>query len=396
LLRSDCVTIYAGEDDRKLTAHVAVLSNSGSPSLQKLVQPGWRESSEGCIDWRHTSSQTVERVLAWLYVHDYQSPDPVPREIGDPHETGNGRHASEAREGSQPLTQRIEVVDEIPVDVEFDDAPVDVAVEPEAEAEVAAEVAADEPEPEAGAVPDEPQPEVAAVLDDAAAEPDLLETEDPDLQNAIFESCSVRPLTPLGKCAGVPPVMTVHKTAAGVFEDREFPQKAFSYLEPLLTHVDVYSFAKYHLLSGLQELALQRTIVTLRKLDCSVEVAEQELTKAIEFVYDNIPADRGNEEPMRKLFSQFAAANYTSLLHGSFEALITRGGDFALDLARKLSRRLLAHGVSAALVDDEREGRIQNLEHEVQERDREIKALSASLEDTWKWGRGLNKKGKRR
>ncbi len=82
-----------------------------------------------------------------------------------------------------------------------------------------------------------------------------------------------------------------------------------------------------------------------------MEFAEQELTKAIEYVHDNIPADKGNEEPMRKLLSQFAAANYTALFHGSFEALVTRGGSFTLDLARKLSRRLLAHGVSAGLVE---------------------------------------------
>lgn len=94
----------------------------------------------------------------------------------------------------------------------------------------------------------------------------------------------MRPLTPLGRCAGVPSITMAYKTAAGVFEDRKFPHEAFSYLEPLFAHVEVYSFAKYHSLSGLQELALQRTIVTLRKLNCSLPVTEQELTKAIEFV----------------------------------------------------------------------------------------------------------------
>ncbi|KIW81841.1 hypothetical protein Z517_04867 [Fonsecaea pedrosoi CBS 271.37] len=330
LLRSDCVTIRAGEDDSKFTVHEALLSKSGSPSLQKLVEPGWKESSEGCIDWRHTSSQTVERILTWLYLRDYQSPDPVPREIG--------------------------------------------------------------PEPVADVVLEEPQPEVEPP---EPAEPDLLEAEDPELQHAIFKSCSIRPLTPLGKCAGVPPVVTAHKTAAGVFEGLEFPHKDFSYWEPLLTHLDVYSFAKYHLLSELQEIALQRSIITLRKMDCTVEFAEQEVSKAVEFVYANIPADRGNEEPMRKLLSQFAAINYTSLMHGSFEALITRGGDFALDLARKLSRRLLARD-SDALVQDELEDRIRNLEAQLQERDREIQKLNGSLNNASDWDWGISKKGKRR
>ncbi|KAH0834571.1 hypothetical protein FOPE_03683 [Fonsecaea pedrosoi] len=330
LLRSNCVTIRAGEADSKFTVHEALLSKSGSPSLRKLVEPGWKESSEGCIDWRHTRSQTVERILTWLYLRDYQSPDPVPRKIG---------------------------------------------LEP------VADVVLEEPQP--GVEPPEP------------AEPDLLEAEDPELQHAIFESCSIRPLTPLGKCAGVPPVVTARKTAAGVFEGLEFPHKDFSYWEPLLAHLEVYSFAKYHLLSELQELALQRSIVTLRKMDCTVEFAEQEVSKAIEFVYANIPADRGNEEPMRKLLSQFAAINYTSLMHGSFEALITRGGDFALDLARKLSRRLLARD-SDALVQDELEDRIRNLEARLQERDREIQKLNGSLNDASDWDWGISKKGKRR
>lgn len=233
LLRSNCVAIHAGEGDCKFTVHEALLSKSSSPSLQKLVKPGWRESSEGCIDWRHTSSQTVERVLTWLYLRDYQSPDPVPREVGDPGETGSGRHASEAREDSQPTAERYKGVDETPVEVEFNDAPIDLAVEPEPDAEAAPEVATDEPEPEADAVPDEPQPEVGAALDDPAAEPNPLEAEDPELQNAIFESCSVRPLTPLGRCAGVPPVMTAYKTAAGLFEDREFSMLFFEASLPL-------------------------------------------------------------------------------------------------------------------------------------------------------------------
>jgi hypothetical protein len=36
---------------------------------------------------------------------------------------------------------------------------------------------------------------------------------------------SMRPLTPLGRYAGVPPVTTAYKTAAGFFEDEELPYK---------------------------------------------------------------------------------------------------------------------------------------------------------------------------
>ena len=91
---------------------------------------------------------------------------------------------------------------------------------------------------------------------------------------------------------------------------------------------------------------------------------------------------------MRKVRSQFAATNYTSLLHGSFETLVARGGDFTFDLARKLCRRLKAHGFSGGMVEDQLE--------RMRERDQEIKSLNASLNESLIWGRGFNRKGKRR
>lgn len=77
--------------------------------------------------------------MTWLYFRDYQSPDPVPQEVGELGETGSGRHVSEAREDSPPVVERNEGVDETTIEAEFNDAPIDLAVEPEPEAEVAAD-----------------------------------------------------------------------------------------------------------------------------------------------------------------------------------------------------------------------------------------------------------------
>ena len=109
LLRSRCITILAGEDSQQLTVHEAVLSKSGLPSLQKLVEPGWKESMEGCIDWTQTNLQTVERVMTWLYFRDYQSADPVPRENEkQSNETHCLPQGSEAREDTQPVVGVVE------------------------------------------------------------------------------------------------------------------------------------------------------------------------------------------------------------------------------------------------------------------------------------------------
>jgi uncharacterized coiled-coil protein SlyX len=83
-------------------------------------------------------------------------------------------------------------------------------------------------------------------------------------------------------------------------------------------------------------------------------------------------------------------------LDGDFEELFGRGGEFTLSLARKLSRRLSTHGVATGTGEDDLEHRIQNLELRIQERDESIRSLNARLDDSWVWGRGITRKGKRR
>ena len=234
------------------------------------------------------------------------------------------------------------------------------------------------------------------IADPPAQEPEYVEDEDPDLQSAILQSCSTRPLTPLGRCVGLSHIAIMCKTAGGLFEDQDFPYQKYSYQAPMFAHAEVYSFAKYHLLPALQNLALQRMTQTLRSIDCSVDDAEEELSAIIEYVYDNIESNGEDEEPMQKLLSQFAAIHYPALLHGNFEELFSRGGDFTRDVARKLSRRLAAHGVAAETEDDKVGCRIEGLENQVEERDASIRSLTASLNDATAWGRGMYRKGNRK
>ena len=227
-------------------------------------------------------------------------------------------------------------------------------------------------------------------------EPEHVEDGNPDIQNAIFQSCRTRPLTPLGRCNGLPPLLTTRRTAGGVFESQAFPYRNYSYHVPLFAHAEVYSFAKYHDVPALQYLALQRMTQTLRGIDCSLKYAGEELSAAIEFVYDDVPAVGDDEEPMQKRLSQFAAISYTSFLCGKFEELCCRGGEFTRDVAKKISRRLSAHGTAAETVEDEMATRIKALETRIQERDDSIKSLTASLNDSLAWGRGLSQKGSRK
>jgi hypothetical protein len=115
---------------------------------------------------------------------------------------------------------------------------------------------------------------------------------------------------------------------------------------------------------------------------------QEELTEVIEFVYNNVPANESDEDLMRKVLSQFGAMNYTSLLTGKFEELLSQGGDFALSLGRKLSQRLAAHGVAAELEGDDLKQRMQTLKSQLQERDESIRSLKNSLNDTFECGPG--------
>jgi hypothetical protein len=315
-----------------------------------------------------TNLPTVERVLAFLYFGDYQSPEPVPRSKSDqPLEPNELREGADATYVEAAAFERAdELQNDDAVAIETDHRPIE-------------EASAPEPEPE---------PSPAAVEDG--------EGEDLELQKALLESHSVRPLTPLGRCVGFPTIETVRKTAGGYFNGENFPYLDFSYQAPLLAHAEVYAFAKYHHLPSLQRLALQRMTQTLRNIDCAVNHAQEELAEVVQFVYNHIPAGVSDEEPMLKLLSQFAAINYTFLLHGSFAELVGQGGDFTLSLARKLSRRLAAHGATAELEGDALERRIEALESQVREKDETIRTLNGDINDAWSWAGGLNRKGGKR
>jgi hypothetical protein len=334
------------------------------------------ERLEGRIEWEHTGIDTIEGVLTFLYYGDYNSPSPTLRESQDQrnkadeselkvdaknveHVAGLEKTADQGRDAG--------AIEPVAEDVPNEDAPDEDVIAPEDEI----------PEP-------------------SAQEPEYVEDEDPDFQNAILQSCNIRPLTPLGKCIGLSPIATMRKSAGGVFEDQDFPYQNYSYQAPLFAHAEVYSFAKYHLLPALQNLALQRMTQILRSIDCSAEHAGEELSAIIEYVYNNIESSGDDEEPMQKILSQFAAIYYPALLHGKFEELFSRGGEFTRDVARKLSRRLSAHGVAAEIEDDEVGCRIEGLETQIQERDDSIRSLIASLNDATVWGRGINRKGNRR
>ena len=156
-------------------------------------------------------------------------------------------------------------------------------------------------------------------------------------QDEVVDACGLRPLTPMRECYEEPPKRIT--TSAGRFKEVSLPSGKHFYQETLLAHAQVYVFAEYHLVEKLQRLALQRLNQVLLHQDCTQAHAVSETVSTIRYIYNNTTKQESHE-PIRKLVSQFAVFHYVDLMKDEFEDLPAEGGDFALDVARKLRRRL--------------------------------------------------------
>lgn len=209
------------------------------------------------------------------------------------------------------------------------------------------------------------------------------------------EPTSGRPLTPVTSCVGLPPANIVRQTFAGTFADSEFSYKKYSYAKTLVAHAQVYCFADCHLLEPLKELALQRLSQALRRVDCESAPASDEIAKLAAYVYENTRGDTPYE-PLRKVVSQFATINYTSLLHDELEDLICQGGDFTRDVSRKLLRRLGSHRHAMEFDEQASIEALHQLQSRLSENDAKIKELEEELLEASDWSRGLGARGRRR
>ncbi|MCJ1474756.1 hypothetical protein MMC13_003416 [Lambiella insularis] len=377
-LQSPLATILAGENHRRLSVHSFVLSESSSLPLRALISGPWKECVDRTIDWSHTDVETVQRVISFLYFNDYEAPDPNVRTPSNnpasPDEnTQDAVKNAGHDEGGRGLPQEEPMVPGSP--------------EPESEPELAVE---------------EPAADWPELTDTAiAASPELLPArsvdsiDEPQAQSALFESTSERPLTPVGACVGLPPVSFVRQTFAGVFADGHFPYDQYSYTATLLAHAQVYCFADCHFLEPLKNLALQRLSQTLRRVNCEFAAAGDEVARLITYIYENTRSDVP-EEPLRKLISQFATINYTSLLRDDFEDLLSRGGDFTRDVARKLLRRLTSHRHVSEIDGEASDESRHLLQLQLTQKEDEVKRLEEELHDANAWGRGFGRKKGRR
>lgn len=220
-------------------------------------------------------------------------------------------------------------------------------------------------------------------------------TQAPDLQEATAGSLEPRPLTPMSRCVfGLP--LERRPTAAGLFTQTEFESDSHFGIT-LLVHAKMYTFAHCHLVSELERFALQRLNQALISMDCTQAHAIPDIAQLVHHIYDNTTVRESQEEPARKLVSQFIALNYTNLIKGELQTLLVEGGDFVLDLSDKISTRLRSGGSSSKSLEsqiDELEAEVRALKTTYTDQESKVQRLEQELTEWRSWKAGSSKKSK--
>lgn len=114
----------------------------------------------------------------------------------------------------------------------------------------------------------------------------------------------------------------------------------FSTGNSLLPDAQVYTLAQYLQLDDLKRLAFYRIQDELVQYKLHIH-GVLFLTKFVDlarYVYASTDWLAAYEEPMRKLVSTFVAVWFKHLNMPEFEELLSNGGDFVVDIARKIGR----------------------------------------------------------
>jgi hypothetical protein len=250
-LTGPVITIIAGAEGELMTIHADLLLSCDSRSLRVLVSGDWKESRERVIDWSKEDAATIERFLTFLYMGDYSVPDPEP--------------VQKDTVSNTPITVKGEV----------NQPDENIATGAAPSADIIFEFAADAP---ADAPP-------YSLPEHVGGEWPPEET--PLVQNAIIESLESRPLTPVSRCIDIGLPAESIQTAAGRLEKCLFGSKNHLYGATFLAHARVYTFAQYHLVTRLENFALQRLMQALMYLDCTQPHAVSEILPLIEYAYEN-------------------------------------------------------------------------------------------------------------
>lgn len=188
----------------------------------------------------------------------------------------------------------------------------------------------------------------------------------------------MRPLTPIRACldAGLPAEGI--QTAAGAVAKKDFKDHEHNVGPSVLVHAKVYSFAHRHFFLELGKLALQRLTQILILVPCKQTCLFPYLADAIRHIYGTTPGPELQEDPARKLLSQYVAINYTDLTGEELDKLAVEGAEFMVDLLSKLARQindLTTKTREFQMILKDKEEELQRARQEIQECERDRKSV---------------------
>jgi len=109
-----------------------------------------------------------------------------------------------------------------------------------------------------------------------------------------------------------------------------------------LMHARLYHIATYHNISALQFFSLEKLLQNLLHIDPLIAKTPvvDNVVELVRYLYGNIPARPENSEPARKMVSTFVAKNMAAFAESGVETetLLGEGGDFVVDVCRKVVR----------------------------------------------------------
>ncbi|GKZ32509.1 hypothetical protein AbraIFM66950_001978 [Aspergillus brasiliensis] len=205
-----------------------------------------------------------------------------------------------------------------------------------------------------------------------------------------------RPLTPLSQCLEVGLPADNNHTAAGACTYHQASQNPNDSLAAeIMVHAKVYCFAHRYCVRELEAFALQRLTKVLITINAETETVFPYLTDAIRVVYDSTPSAGLQDNPARKLLSQYVALNYTMLQSESLDQLMAEGGEFIVDLSHKMARRLNMTGVDAQSLEKQANGlqrKIDHLNRGLQEQESQLQEIMGQLTECQSLNRGITRK----
>ncbi|KAJ5626758.1 hypothetical protein N7528_004185 [Penicillium herquei] len=280
--------------------HPGVLACSNSPVLQARVHERWmKDEVNKVIDWTDFDEETIQCVLNYLYTGTYH----VPRQDAVPEEDQEDEREDE------------EVVEEF----------------------------------------DENVPMVRGNVHNAAfarmyAQRSHRTRDRPASDSRREEAHNERPLERPAALSGrwsqassyLTPETEEEPVAEPSNERQSISDECLGNIA--LLHSKVYCFAHQYLFSELEDLAYQHLKQVLRESKEPSDSFFTPLANAIRLVYDSTLSP-SKKNPARKLLYRYVAYTYTrkSQHEGVLGPLIAEGGDFAVDLARKLAEKAQAY-----------------------------------------------------